>query len=323
VTKRFGTPGPRSLHPTFASSRGLARCKTLARLLFACLIATADDQGRVCGDAADLRALFRLQESQDTVEEALAELVDGGMVKRYEADGQPLVQLVSWWLWQSSQRRAYPSRHPGPTGWHDLVYGFEGYPPTFAAARGEMPQDAAERRDLTPDAALPVPVPDHARPKPKGTVRGSAPETSGDEFGWTSDEDLRPFRDAWYGRGLALPPTSGQLKSMLELIRRRPRRTAEWVSEPSRGTKAAEVVGHVFARSKEADASDVAQSKADEEEARRRHDADRGPGGFEPLAQILARRAEATGDPLPVSRSQGEARVERDGPDNRLSGRTA
>lgn len=150
MTKEYSTPGPRALHPTFASSRSLARCSTLARLMFACLFAQADDQGRLNADAADLHTSCRIRESVDDVEAALEELVDAGMIARYETSGEPLIQAMNWWHWQSGMRRAYPSRYPALPGWVDPVYGRPGHPDepvSFekwrAAYSGNMPHSAA------------------------------------------------------------------------------------------------------------------------------------------------------------------------------------
>lgn len=210
MTKQFGTPGPRAIHPELCDSPSLGRCGLLANSLFPRLIAQADDQGRLVGDAYSLLVncmgrLLRIVAASD-LDEAVVELVAAGVLQRYEADGQEYVQLSAWWRWQSGQRRAYPSRWPAPAGWTDLVYGcaasphasFEealsassrrnaatrGVPPQSAAGRGETPPraqahvqartQAPVRAHAVPDRAPTMPSP----PAREGAANGAAPRSA-------------------------------------------------------------------------------------------------------------------------------------------------
>lgn len=183
MTKQFGTPGPRAIYPEMCDSPSLGRCSILANALFPRLVALADDQGRLAGDAYSLlvAALGRhMREVRvDQVEDALHELELAEVVKRYTVRGQPYLQLLSWWRWQSGQRRAYPSRWPAPSGWHDLVYGcaarrelehFEdalsASPRRNAAIRGIPQQSAADRSNPPPRARPPARPPARARAVP-------------------------------------------------------------------------------------------------------------------------------------------------------------
>lgn len=188
MTKQFGTPGPRAIYPEMCDSPSLGRCSVLANALFPRMIAQADDQGRLAGDAYDLLIscmgrLLRLV-TVDELEAALVELEQAEVVLRYQVRGEPYVQLLQWWRWQQSQRRAYPSRWPAPPGWKDLTYGHsKADPETFelavsqgsprnAAIRGVLPRSASSRvgphagprtgprARAMPDRA----VPDHAVP---------------------------------------------------------------------------------------------------------------------------------------------------------------
>lgn len=163
MTKPFGTPGPRAIHPELCDSPSLGRCGMLANALFPRLIAQADDQGRLAGSATSvmLQCLPRLLEmggiTPDTVDHALAELMDVGMLTRYVADGESYIQLARWWRWQSGQRRAYPSRWPAPKGWVDLVYGIgDGTPETYTAASSGSPQRNAAIRGILPLRVTPA-----------------------------------------------------------------------------------------------------------------------------------------------------------------------
>lgn len=216
MTKQFGTPGPRAIHPEMCDSPSLGRCGLLANLLLPRLVAQADDQGRLQGSAQAVlvSCMPRLLSwvTVDGVEEALRELEGEGMLQRYPSRGEVLLQLSSWWTWQNSMRRAYPSRWPAPPGWRDLVYGnavggaatFEevvaASPRRNAAIRGVLPQSAAIRGTRVgpragPDAGACVGargrrVPNRAVPKeedvapaPAGAARGgpmsSAAEAAG------------------------------------------------------------------------------------------------------------------------------------------------
>jgi hypothetical protein len=125
MTKQFGTPGPRAIYPEMCDSPSLGRCSILANALFPRLVALADDQGRLAGDAYSLlvAALGRhMREVRvDQVEDALHELELAEVLTRYTVKGEQYLQLLSWWRWQNGQRRAYPSRWPAPSGWRDLV----------------------------------------------------------------------------------------------------------------------------------------------------------------------------------------------------------
>lgn len=149
MPKAYGTAGPRAVYPDMCDSRTLAKCGLMANALFPRLIIQADDQGRLHGDAADMAALCfpKMARLHRDVPRAMDELAAVGAVLRYEVDGEPYVQVLSWWQYQGHMRRAYPSRHPAPEGWEDRVYGLW---------RGDkdpdddLPQLAADSRRLPP-----------------------------------------------------------------------------------------------------------------------------------------------------------------------------
>jgi hypothetical protein len=162
MVKPFGTPGPRAIHPELCDSPSLGRCGILANALFPRLIAMADDQGRLAGEAHDLLVqcmpkLLRVV-TVDAVAEALDELEAVNMIRRYTVRGEALVQLEQWWRWQQGARRAYPSRWPAPPKWRDMVYGVGGdTPETYvAASRSKTRQSAADRSTSPRSAATRV-----------------------------------------------------------------------------------------------------------------------------------------------------------------------
>lgn len=153
--KTYGTPGPRGIYPEMCDSRTLSRCSVLANALWPRLIVQADDQGRLHGDGQDVRGLCfpKMEVTAAQVDEALEELARVGCIRRYDRRGEPYIQLMDWWAYQSFMRRAYPSRYPAPTGWKDIIYGIDGAPPTYkmaAAGRGETRQKSAAKRGRTP-----------------------------------------------------------------------------------------------------------------------------------------------------------------------------
>lgn len=206
MVKQYGTPGPRAIYPEMCDSPSLGRCGVLANALFPRLIAQADDQGRLAGDAHDvaltcLPKMLRAITISD-VEDALVQLEAAAMLQRYEVRGERYVQLVQWWRWQASQRRAYPSRWPAPKGWQDLVYGSsKADPETFeqavsdssprnAAIRGISPRVAASRAGphagprtgprarAMPGPAVPLPVPPARAAGANGAAAGGLRESA-------------------------------------------------------------------------------------------------------------------------------------------------
>jgi len=156
MPKEYSTPGPRAIYPELCDSRSLAKCGIVANALWPRLVVQADDQGRLAGNAVDVLGLcFPKMLDRVTVRQvriALDEVEAAGMISRYEIDGEPYIQILTWWEWQASMRRAYPSRHPAPPEWIDAVYGFEDHPKTYREARG-LPARRRSEDDPEPHAA--------------------------------------------------------------------------------------------------------------------------------------------------------------------------
>lgn len=173
MPKEYGTPGPRAIYPDICTSRSLAACSIEAQLLFDRLLAQADDQGRLEGDAAVIKSLcVPLVDTIPTrsigrgnnrfagIDELLAELEAEELVIRYSAGRSRLVQVLTWWRWQQGMRRAYPSRWPAPDGWVDAIYGHgadsqASYKTWISAApRGTAPHNAAFMVNSPHNAAI-------------------------------------------------------------------------------------------------------------------------------------------------------------------------
>lgn len=105
-----------------------------ARLLLIGMITIADDQGRVKGNSAWLRAqIFPYDDiSSDDIVAALHQITANGTIHFYESDGKWYAQLVNWWDYQSLQY-AQPSKYPKPSAWTDRIrYNYtKGAPLTF------------------------------------------------------------------------------------------------------------------------------------------------------------------------------------------------
>jgi len=158
MPKEYSTPGPRAIYPEMCDSRSLAKCGIVANALWPRMIVQADDQGRLAGDAVDILGLcFSKMLDKVTVRHvrtALDELEQAGQVERYEVDGEPFIQILTWWSWQGSMRRAYPSRNPAPDDWDDYIYGYDSHPKTLRDARGIDPykrSDSGEAEHETGD----------------------------------------------------------------------------------------------------------------------------------------------------------------------------
>jgi hypothetical protein len=165
-------------------SRTLSRCSIMANALWPRLIVQADDQGRLHGDAQDIRGLCFPKMPDVTVAEvaaALQELAAQRSLRLYERRGEPYIQISDWWQYQSFQRRAYPSRYPCPPGWMDIVYGIEGAPATFAKAHEEVLRRSAAKRRAAPPSpsrtspSKPIPSEPAAPPIAASGTNGKTP----------------------------------------------------------------------------------------------------------------------------------------------------
>ena len=136
----------RAIYGSAATSLSLARCCPEAQLLFDRLVALADDQGRLQGGPLLVKAQCMPLIDRATVKAVdrwLGELSDNGMIHRYEAAGQPLIQVVKWWEHQAWMRHIYPSRWAPPEGWEDRHKG-AGEPPddgNMPPQSGKVPQE--------------------------------------------------------------------------------------------------------------------------------------------------------------------------------------
>ena len=140
----------RAVYPSAATSLSLARCSVEAQLLFTRLIAAADDQGRLQGDPLLVKAQcvpLIDRATTKSVDRWLAELDANGMVVRYEAEGQALIQIAKWWSYQSWLRHLRPSRWPAPEGFTDQTKG-------HGTADDRPPGGGQASADVRPDGGL-------------------------------------------------------------------------------------------------------------------------------------------------------------------------
>lgn len=104
-------------------SRSFAALDYMARDCFHGLIMAVDDQGRIFGEPAFVRAaVWPLDDiSLDDVRSSLDQMVDQMMIHVYEQmDGQLVIQMVNWWKYQSRQWAGRSEFDP-PEGWTDRI----------------------------------------------------------------------------------------------------------------------------------------------------------------------------------------------------------
>ena len=152
----------RAVYPSAATSISLARCSVEAQLLFTRLIAAADDQGRLQGDPLLVRAQCMPlidRATTKTVDRWLAELEANGMLIRYEAAGQSLIQVVKWWEHQGWLRHLRPSRWPAPEGFTDQTKGrgeADERPPSGGQPSANVPPSGGPDSDVSGDSDVEV-----------------------------------------------------------------------------------------------------------------------------------------------------------------------
>lgn len=150
----------RAVYPTAATSLSLARCSVEAQLLFTRLIAAADDQGRLQGDPLLVRSSCMPlidRATTKTVDRWLAELESNGMILRYVAADQPLIQVVKWREYQGWLRHLRASRWPAPEGWEDQTKGHgaaDDRPPGGGQPSADRPPDDGLDSDASGDSEV-------------------------------------------------------------------------------------------------------------------------------------------------------------------------
>ena len=108
---------------SLGQSMSFAKLSIEARVLWAMLIAAADDQGRLDADAEVVKWAVcpNVRElGVGEIPQLLGEMVEEDMVLIYGDDGKSYMQLVNWWKYQVPNY-ARPSDYPPPKGWKDRV----------------------------------------------------------------------------------------------------------------------------------------------------------------------------------------------------------
>jgi hypothetical protein len=110
----------RSIKPEIWQDEALGRCTVYARILYIGLITQADDEGRLRGATELIRSLIFPYDPDDAhaenVERWLYELVQVGLIVRYEADrGCSYISVVGWSDHQKVNHPT-PSKLPAPPG---------------------------------------------------------------------------------------------------------------------------------------------------------------------------------------------------------------
>ena len=110
------------LHASISTSTQVADLSILGQLIFERMFPHADFQGRLTGHPRKIKATVipMVDASAEEVSEQLQKMHDVGLTIWYEAGGEKIVQLVSWWKFQD-RRFAHPSKFPPPDGWKDRL----------------------------------------------------------------------------------------------------------------------------------------------------------------------------------------------------------
>src|SRR3990172_280998 len=110
------------LHASISTSTQVADLSILGQLIFERMFPHADFQGRLTGHPRKIKAMVipMVDASAEEVYEQLQKMHDVGLTIWYEAGGEKIVQLVSWWKFQD-RRFAHPSKFPPPDGWKDRL----------------------------------------------------------------------------------------------------------------------------------------------------------------------------------------------------------
>ena len=159
---------PRFIYPTIATSLSIAQLSALAELFFWRLLPQVDDQGRLIGHPKQLKALacpMREEITEKNIPDLLKELEAADLIIQYSTSSTLLIQIKSWWSYQSGMRRIYPSNYRGPEGWQDRVKGVSvGQEPPIAPFVPPKPEpevniSAISKPELEPEPeAIPPPT---------------------------------------------------------------------------------------------------------------------------------------------------------------------
>ena len=208
----------RMLHSSFWTSHNNLKWTMRQRLLFIGIVSNADDQGRMNAHPALIRsAVFPYDElTLAEVQADVEAIVATDAIALYEAEGQPVLQVVNWWTYQQPQW-AQPSTIAPPDGWSDRIrYRANN---SILSCNWRSPSGKEMPDNCTPDGtplpgALGEPLP-KASPKESARPLSSAPSDSDSD----SDSDSRSTltraraRDA----GASGRPTS--LRSQQDAVR--------------------------------------------------------------------------------------------------------
>jgi len=140
--------GGRILKKSICQSEEIDQLSWFEEVLFYRLIVNCDDFGIFDGRTKIIKgSLFPLKEnvSLKQIENAIMRLATVGLVRAYEVQGRPLLQLPTW----SSHQRVRNSRHiyPAPEEAEDFDNS-----PQFAATRRELPPKSESESESEPES---------------------------------------------------------------------------------------------------------------------------------------------------------------------------
>jgi hypothetical protein len=110
------------IHKSISVSVQVANLSVEGQLLFERMFPHADFQGRLAGHPHKVKAnLVPMTDIPiENIGTQLQQMHDVGLIIWYEANGEKIIQLVSWWKFQD-RKFAHPSKFPAPEGWKDRL----------------------------------------------------------------------------------------------------------------------------------------------------------------------------------------------------------
>jgi len=106
----------------YSTDRRYARLSIKAIALFPLMWANADDQGRLCGDAEEIKYTCCPNVdhiAKTEVPQLLGELAEQKLILCYNATKTAAIQLLDWWDVHYKMQWAWPSDYTPPEGWQD------------------------------------------------------------------------------------------------------------------------------------------------------------------------------------------------------------
>ena len=146
----------RNIKPGFFTNDVLGELPALTRLLFAGIWTLCDREGRLDDRPKKIRAEVLPYDVCDA-EEMLQSLEKAGFIRRYEADGQRVIQVLSWHKHQNPHVKEAASTLPPPNGFSPETRPAPDKHSASTEQEHDKEEPLPERAGLIPDSLLLIP----------------------------------------------------------------------------------------------------------------------------------------------------------------------